>query len=45
MTDSLALSSEDFNLLFGKARSFNAWQQKEVPDALLEEIYHLVKKI
>lgn len=43
MTDSLSLTSEGLNQLFGKARSFNAWQKKDVPDALLEEIYHLVK--
>ncbi len=43
MTDSLSLSSEGLDQLFGKARSFNAWQKKDVPDALLEEIYHLVK--
>ena len=43
MTDSLSLSSESLDQLFGKARSFNAWQKKDVPDALLEEIYHLVK--
>lgn len=43
MTDSLSLSSADLDQLFGKARSFNAWQKKDVPNALLEEIYHLVK--
>lgn len=43
MTDSLSLSPAGLDQLFGKARSFNAWQQKDVPDALLEEIYHLVK--
>jgi len=43
MTNSLSLSSADLDQLFGKARSFNAWQKKDVPDALLEEIYHLVK--
>ncbi|MBH0095427.1 malonic semialdehyde reductase [Psychrobacter sp. NZS113] len=43
MTDSLSLSPKDLDQLFGKARSFNAWQKKDVPDTLIEEIYHLVK--
>ena len=32
MTNSLSLSSADLDQLFGKARSFNAWQKKDVPD-------------
>lgn len=43
MTNSLSLSSEGLDQLFGKARSFNSWQQKDIPDALIEEIYNLVK--
>jgi len=43
MTDKQSFSQENLGQLFGKARSFNAWQKKDVPDALLEEIYDLVK--
>lgn len=43
MTDPLSLSSEGFNQLFHKARSFNAWQQKDVSDTLIREIYNSVK--
>jgi len=43
MTDKQSFSPENLDQLFGKARSFNAWQKKDVPDALLEEIYDLVK--
>ena len=43
MTESLSLSSAGLNQLFHKARSFNAWQSKDVPDTLIREIYRLVK--
>ena len=43
MNNTLSLSTEDFDQLFNKARSFNAWQKKDVSNALIEEIYDLVK--
>ena len=43
MTDSLALTSQSLDQLFDKARSFNAWQDKAIPVALLQKIYDLVK--
>ncbi|MGO2339685.1 MAG: malonic semialdehyde reductase [Psychrobacter sp.] len=43
MNNSLSLSTEDFDQLFNKARSFNTWQKKDVSNALIEEIYDLVK--
>lgn len=41
MTD--ALSDEALAQLYKDARTYNAWQNKDVPDALLNQLYDLVK--
>ena len=37
------LNGEGLDLLFRRARTYNAWLQKDVPDSLLHEIYDLAK--
>ena len=41
--DSSKLSDDHLNLLFGQARSMNGWQDKEVSDNLLNDLYELTK--
>lgn len=41
MTETLHDAALD--LIFRTARTFNAWQDKDVPDALLREVYDLMK--
>ncbi len=43
MTDSKILGDEALDLIFRKARTFHAWQQKPVSDALLQAVYELAK--
>lgn len=38
-----ALDATALDQLFRSARTHNAWQKKEVPDALLHELYELLK--
>lgn len=38
-----ALDQKAFNTLFLDARTYNGWQDKDVPDALIKEIYDLAK--
>ncbi len=40
---SRALSEQALDQLFREARSYNAWQDKPVSDALLHELYELMK--
>lgn len=40
---SQSLSDQALDQLFREARSFNAWQDKAVSDALLHELYELMK--
>lgn len=40
---SQALSAQVLDQLFREARSYNAWQDKEVSDELLHELYELMK--
>ena len=37
------LSDRDLDTLFRKARTFNAWQKKDVSDVLLQAVYDLAK--
>lgn len=37
------LSQDGLDILFRKARTFTAWQDKRLPDSLLREIYDLCK--
>ena len=37
------LSDEDLDLVFRHARTHSAWLDKPVPDALLREVYDLMK--
>jgi nitroreductase len=39
----LKLDDNAFDVLFRSARSFSAWQRKDVPDALLRELHNLMK--
>ncbi|MFN7212483.1 MAG: nitroreductase family protein, partial [Lysobacteraceae bacterium] len=38
-----ALDAAALDQLFRSARTHNAWQAKDVPDALLHQLYDLVK--
>ena len=40
---STRLSDEDLDLVFRRARTHSAWLDKPVPDALLREVYDLMK--
>ncbi|MFO7593267.1 MAG: malonic semialdehyde reductase [Pseudomonadota bacterium] len=40
---SQALTDQALDQLFREARSYNAWQEKEVSDELLHELYELMK--
>ena len=37
-----SLSDDQLNLLFGEARSMNGWQDKDVSDDILNQLYSLV---
>ena len=37
------LNEKQLDLLFGKARSMNGWQDKEVPDDMIKSLYELTK--
>ena len=37
------LSDDQLNLLFGQARSMNGWQDKDVSDNTLNDLYELTK--
>lgn len=39
----IRLNDADLNTLFRKARTYNAWLPKPVPDALLHELYEVIK--
>ena len=41
--DSSKLSDDHLNLLFGQARSMNGWQDKDVSDNTLNDLYELTK--
>jgi len=43
MTKNTSVSQEALNLLFLEARTFNGWQNKDVPDDLLKQVYDLAK--
>ncbi len=38
-----AIDTSTRDTLFPKARTYNSWQKKDVPDALLKEVYDLMK--
>ena len=38
------LSSEDLDLIFRKARTHNVWLDKPVDDALLKQVYELIRQ-
>ncbi len=39
----MKLNDQSLNQLFLEARTYSAWQDKEVPDSLLKEIYELAR--
>lgn len=39
----MKLNDQSLNQLFLEARTYSGWQDKEVPDSLLEEVYELAK--
>ena len=39
----MQVSAEVIRQLFSEARTFNAWQNREVPDALLHDVYEMMK--
>lgn len=43
MASDRALDQKAFDTLFTEARTYNGWQEKDVPDSLLHEIYDLMK--
>ncbi len=43
MTDRPILDDHALDVLFRAARTFNAWQQRDVSDALLQAVYELAK--
>ena len=43
MSDGSILSDQDLDILFREARTYNAWQDKDVSDTLLQAVYDLVK--
>jgi len=43
MSNDKALDQKAFDTLFLEARTYNGWQDKEVPDALLRQIHDLAK--
>ncbi len=43
MASDRALDQKAFDTLFLEARTYNGWQDKDVPDSLLHEIYDLMK--
>ena len=40
-----SLSDDQLNLLFGEARSMNGWQDKDVSDDTLNQLYSLTKTV
>ena len=40
---SLNLQNQALDIIFREARTHRAWQQREVPDALIDQIYELLK--
>lgn len=43
MIDSTILKNDELETLFTKARTFNTWHDKDIPDDLLKKLYDLVK--
>lgn len=43
MTNGTKINGEALDAVFLKARTFNRWQEKDVPDALLKQVYDLAK--
>lgn len=43
MTDGKKLDAADLDILFREARTYNGWQDKNVPDELIKQIYDVMK--
>lgn len=43
MANNQALDQKAFDTLFLEARTYNGWQDKDVPESLVQEIYDLMK--
>ena len=43
MSDNKSITEQDKDILFRKARTYNGWLDKDVPDDLLKEVFDLMK--
>ena len=39
----MTIDNRGLDLLFNEARTYNGWEDKEVPDTLLKQLYDLTK--